>query len=471
MELTCGSGSEREVLLELVREAISASNPYTAVKNSLSVRDSAIYVNGQRIGEFRNVYMLAVGKAACGMSRAVMEILDVREGLIVTKRGYAEDCPRRRGIGVLEAGHPTPDAISIRAGEMGLKLARKADEGDVLLVLISGGGSSVFELPESGISLEDIVKTNELLLRSGARIQEINTVRKHLSRVKGGRLAMEVRGTVISLIISDVVGNRIDAVASGITARDPTTFKDAYEVLRRRGVWDDLPESVRLHISRGLMGKARETLKRDLPNVHNFIIASVEKACEVIARRGAEMGLNTAVLTTQLEGEASEAGLVIGAIAREVALADRPVRKPALMVLGGETTVTVGNAEGTGGPNQELALSAARKISGLPVVLVAFDTDGTDGPTDAAGAVVDGCTLKELERAGVDVDGALREHDSYRALDRIGALLRTGPTGTNVNSMVLVMVGRPNAGPQDSPKQPKGSYTLTRTDHGARHGG
>ncbi len=430
-------------LSPLIYEAIKAADPYVAVSKSLSQGAGYVSVEGKDI-RYRDVYLLAIGKAACRMSRAVMEVLTVKEGLIVTKRGYAGDCPKRKNVEVIEAGHPIPDSNSIQAGRLGLELARKVGKEDLFIVLISGGGSAVFELPEDGITLDDIVRTNDLLLRSGAKIHEVNTVRKHLSKVKGGKLAMAVKGKVVSLIVSDVVGDNVEAIASGITAKDPTTFRDAYEILRKYGIWNDLPESVREHVARGLEGKARETLKDDLPNVYNFIIAGVGRACEAVAELGGKMGLNTAILTTELEGEAKDVGLALGSIAREVALRDRPLKKPSLLVLGGETTVTVGKAGGRGGPNQELALSAARKIGGLPVVIAAFDTDGTDGPTDAAGGVVDGSTMEKLEKAGIDVDEILKNHDSYHALERVGALLRTGPTGTNVNSMVLIMVGGPN---------------------------
>jgi len=435
--------TQKRLLWDLINEALKAADPYEAVRKVLLVDDGAVRVDGVEVSGYSNSYLLAIGKAACKMSRAVMEVLDVKEGLIVTKRGYAGDCPRRKNLTVVEAGHPIPDSNSIKAGKLGLELARKVKKGDLLIVLISGGGSAVFELPDDGISLEDIVRTNDLLLRSGAKIHEVNTVRKHLSRVKGGKLAMEVKGTIISLIVSDVVGDNVEAIASGITAKDPTTFRDAYEVLMKYGVWEELPESVRAHIVKGLEGKVHETLKEELPNVHNVVIAGIGKACEAVARRGEGLGFNTAILTTEMEGEAKDVGLSLGSIAREVALRNRPFNEPALLIAGGETTVTVGKASGKGGPNQELALSATRKIAGLPVILAAFDTDGTDGPTDAAGAIVDGATMKKLGEAGIDVDRALRDHDSYNALDRVGALLKTGPTGTNVNSMVIMMVGSP----------------------------
>ncbi|WP_297523670.1 MOFRL family protein, partial [Thermococcus sp.] len=252
---------------------------------------------------------------------------------------------------------------------------------------------------------------------------------------------------VISLILSDVVGDRLEAIASGPTVKDPTTFQDTYRILKLYNVWEKLPESVKKHIERGLRGEAEETLKEDLPNVHNFIVGSGRIACERAKKKAEELGYNAVILTTTLEGEAREVALVIGSIVQEVSKYDRPVRKPAVLIAGGEWTVTITGGAGLGGPNQELALSVARKIVGLNAVVLAVDTDGTDGPTDAAGGIVDGETLERLKEAGIDVEEVLKRHDAYRALEKVGALLRTGPTGTNVNSLVIaVALSTPSKG-------------------------
>ena len=430
----------REILLKLMKTAIEAADPYRAVKNSLKVDNGWLEVSGRKFPVRGRIYLLAFGKAACGMSRAAFDVLGgkIAEAVVATKHGYASGCPPE--VEVIEAGHPLPDENSLLAGRLGLELARKVREGDILLVMISGGGSAIFELPEEGITLDELIKTNDLLLRSGAKIHEINTVRKHISRVKGGKLAKQVKGTLVSLIISDVVGDNLEAIASGPTVKDPTTFQDAHEILTRYGLWDKLPGSVRQHIELGLRGEREETLKDDLPNVHNFIIGSVEKSCLAVKKKAEALGLETHILTTVMEGEAREVGTFLGCMIQEIHRSDRPFRKPAVLIMGGETTVSVGDAKGLGGPGQELALSVARKISGLNAAVVAFDTDGTDGPTDAAGGLVDGSTVEKLEKAGVDVEEALRNHDAYHALEKAGALLKTGPTGTNVNSMVIGIV-------------------------------
>ncbi len=437
----------RELALTIMEEAIKSADPYTAVRRNLKVENGKLVVSGEEFEIKGRVYLLAFGKAACAMASAVLELLPVEEGLIATKYGYAENCPRNDRIKVIEAGHPVPDENSLLAGKLGIELAEKVGEDDILLVLISGGGSALFLLPEDGISLGDKIRTNELLLKSGARIYEINTVRKHISAVKGGKLAKRVRGTVISLILSDVVGDRLEAIASGPTVKDPTTFQDTYRILKLYDVWEKLPESVKKHIERGLRGEAEETLKEKLPNVHNFIVGSGRIACETAKKKAEELGYNAEILTTTLEGEAREVALAIGSIVQEASNYDRPVRKPAVLIAGGEWTVTITGEAGLGGPNQEFALSVARKIAGLNAVVLAVDTDGTDGPTDTAGGIVDGETLERLKEAGIDVEEALKAHDAYRALEKVGALLRMGPTGTNVNSLVIaVALSMPSKG-------------------------
>jgi len=428
--------------LSILDAALKAADPYLAVRNAIETKENILRVLDETFGIRGRLYLLAFGKASCSMARAVVELLGKRieEGLIVTKYGYAENCPNIPSLRVIEAGHPVPDENSLLAGKLGVELAEKIGPDDILLVLISGGGSALFLLPEEGISLEDKIRTNELLLRSGARIAEINTVRKHISAVKGGKLAKRVKGTVVSLILSDVVGDPLEAIVSGPTVKDPTTFQDAYRILNLYGVWEKLPESVKSHIERGLRGEAEETLKEDLPNVHNFIVGSNSLACEAAKRKAEELGYNAEILTTTLEGEAREIALAMGSIVQEVAGYDRPVPKPAVLIAGGEWTVTIEGEAGLGGPNQEFALSIARKIAGLNAVVLAVDTDGTDGPTDAAGGIVDGETLERLRKAGIDVDKALRRHDSYRALEKAGALFKTGPTGTNVNSLVIAII-------------------------------
>ncbi|ADT83788.1 glycerate kinase type-2 family protein [Thermococcus barophilus] len=439
--LSYGDVKAKEIALTLMEEAIKSSDPYEAVKRALKMKDDKLIVMGKEFPIKGKIYVLAFGKAACSMAKAVEEILrdKLEEGIAVTKYGYA--LPLKK-IEVIEAGHPIPDENSMKGALAGVELAKKVDKDDILLVLISGGGSALFCLPEDGISLEDKIKTNELLLKSGAKIYEINTVRKHISKVKGGKLAKLVKGTLISLILSDVVGDPLEAIASGPTVKDPTTFEDAYRILKVYGIWEEIPEGVKRHIEKGLKGEVEETLKENLPNVHNFIIGSVSKACESARGKAEELGLKAYILTTTLEGEAKDVALALGSIIEEIYNKNRPFEKPVVLIAGGETTVTILGKAGMGGPNQEIALSISRKISGLRgTAVLAMDTDGTDGPTDAAGGLVDSYTLDVLKKGGTDVDEYLATHSTYDALKKAKALLITGPTRTNVNSIFIAVIG------------------------------
>jgi len=439
--LSYGDVKAKKIALEIMKVAIESVDPYKVVKNALRAEDNKLIVKGKEFPIKGKIYVLAFGKAACSMAKATEEVLGDRitEGVAVTKYGYS--LPLKK-IKVIEAGHPIPDENSMKGASIGVELAKKVDKDDILLVLISGGGSALFMLPEDGISLEDKMKTNELLLKSGAKIYEINTVRKHISKVKGGKLAKLVKGTLISLILSDVVGDPLEAIASGPTVKDPTTFQDTYRILKLYNVWEKLPESVRAHVEKGLRGEVEETLKEDLPNVHNFLIASNALACEAAKRKAEELGLKAYILTTTLEGEAKEVAIAFGSIIEEIYHHDRPFEKPVVLIAGGETTITIEGKAGPGGPNQEFALSIARKIKGMRgVAVLAMDTDGTDGPTNAAGGLVDDHTLELLEKEGIDVEGHLKIHSDYEPLKKGKALLITGPTRTNVNSIVLAVIG------------------------------
>lgn len=438
--LSYGDIKSKEIALTLMEEVIESTDPYEAVKRVLKLEKGKLIVKGEEFPVKGKIYVLAFGKAACSMAKAIEEVLEgkIVEGLAVTKYGYA--LPLKK-IRVIEAGHPIPDENSMKGAQLGVELAKKVGENDILLVLISGGGSALFMLPEDGISLEDKMKTNELLLKSGAKIYEINTVRKHISKVKGGKLAKLVKGTLISLILSDVVGDPLEAIASGPTVKDPTTFQDAYRLLKLYNAWDKLPESVKRHIELGIKGEREETLKEDLPNVHNFLIASNSLACESAKRKAEELGLNAYILTTTLEGEAREVAIAFGSIIEEIYHRERPFKRPCVLIAGGETTVTIEGEPGLGGPNQEFALSIARKISGLRgVAVLAMDTDGTDGPTDAAGGLVDSYTLETLKERGIDVEEFLKAHNAYEALKEANALLLTGATRTNVNSIIIAVI-------------------------------
>ncbi len=430
-----GDVEAKKIALEIVEHAIERADPYELVKESLKVENGRIVVEGRPF-EASKIYVVAIGKASCPMAKALEELLGdkIVEGVAVTKYGYAMPLER---IEVIEAGHPIPDENSVIGAKRGLEIAEKVGKDDLLIVLVSGGGSALFVMPEDGISFEDKKRTNELLLKSGAKIHEINTVRKHISKVKGGKFVKRVKGNVVALIISDVVGDDLEVIASGITVKDPTTFEDAYKVLKLRGIWERVPESVRKHIELGMRGEREETLKDDLENVYNFLICGMGRVCEFALEKAKVLGIDGRIMTTTLEGEAKDAGIVVGSIVQEIARFGRPFKKPVVLLFGGETTVTIRGKAGRGGPNQELALSSAKKIHRLRGCCIAsIDTDGTDGPTDAAGGIVDSYTLDSID----DVDECLAEHNAYDCLKKARALIFTGPTRTNVNSLVVAVI-------------------------------
>ncbi len=431
----------RHYCLDLALYAIKRSDPYISVRENITYTRKELVIKNKRISVRGKIYIAGIGKASCRMARAVEEIIgdDIEYGVVSTKYGYGEKLEK---IKVIEAGHPLPDENSLRAADEIIGIARQMKPEDILIFLISGGGSALFTKPYPPITLDELIKTHDLLVKSGARIQEINTVRKHISLVKGGRFAKMVPGKIISLIVSDVVGDDLSTIASGPTAPDPTTYADAKRILINYDLWDKVPENVQKVIDKGLRGDIPETPK-NLSNVDNNIIASANIAAEHSARRALELGLKPAVMTTTIEGEARHVGTAIASIIEEIVKNHRPFKPPVCLIFAGETVVTVKGEAGTGGPNQELALSASMKIRGYRgVALIALDTDGTDGPTDAAGGLVDSKTYDILMNRGVDPEKSLMRHDAYNALKISGDLIKTGSTGTNVNSIIIAVILR-----------------------------
>ena len=399
-----------------------------------------------KLSEFRRVLVIGGGKASASMALEMERILDGwLIGGSVNIPAYANPWPKSSKIKFNPATHPVPRQQGCRGVRNMLKLVREPSRDDLVICLISGGGSALMPLPSKGLTLSDKQKTTQLLLKSGARIDEINAVRKHLSDIKGGRLAEKLYpATVVSLIISDVVGDRLDSIASGPTVPDSTTYSDAHNVLTQRGLWHEIPRSVRNHIREGREGRVPETPKgesRIFKRVHNFLIGTNTELCKAAARALERRGYRTLILSTRIQGEASEVGKVVSAIASSIREKQLPINPPAAIVAGGETTVTV-HGKGHGGRNQELVLSAAMSIQGLPGILVSsIGTDGMDGPTSAAGAVADGSTVERGLRRGLDADTYLRENNSHEFFKKLKDLIVTGPTGTNVNDILIAIVG------------------------------
>ncbi|TSA49952.1 glycerate kinase [archaeon] len=426
-----------------IRAALTAVSPETCLRRAVCIDEDRLLVSRESIdlSQVARIIVVGMGKASAGMASSLESLLGARitDGLVVTADGYRVPT---RSVKVVEASHPVPDARGLASAQKIADLVDDAQEDDLVIVLISGGGSALLTLPSLGIVLDDLAATNELLLYSGAKIQEINTIRKHLSQLKGGQLAARAfPATVVALVLSDVPGDPLDVIASGPTVGDPTTYADTARILRHYGLWKRVPPSVRDRIERGLSGETPETPKSwdDMfARVTTTIIGSGLVAAEAALSEARELGYHALLLTTTLEGEAREVGKVLAAIAREEVQHERPLPLPALIVAAGETTVTV-IGRGKGGRNQELALSAALGIEGLSGAAIAsVGTDGRDGPTDAAGAIVDGGTIPRLCEQGIDPYKSLADNDSYPALARSGDLIITGPTGTNVADLCFV---------------------------------
>ncbi len=435
-----------EVIIDLLEVGLRAADPKLAIVRDVSLRGDTIVVRNQAFEVKGKVYVVGFGKASIKMGEGIEEVLGdlIDEGVLI-----APEVPhdiKLRKFRVLKGDHPIPGENTLRSTEEILNLIKRVSSDDLVFVLISGGGSALFEKPMPPITLSDLKELNKLLLRSGADIKEINTVRKHISMVKGGRLAELIYPAyTIALIVSDVVGDPIEFIASGPTAPDTTTFRDAMSVLKYRGLWDKVPESIRVVIEKGVRGEIPETPKpnhRIFERVSNNIIASNIISLKAMEERARQLGYKSLVLTSMMEGEAREIGKFLAGLAKHIAVYDEPIKKPAVILLGGETTVTV-RGDGIGGRNQELALSFAIYAKGLRnVVFASIGTDGIDGVSDAAGAIVDGETYSEALSRGIDLVDYLQRNDSHTALRKLRRVIFTGYTGTNVNDVAVLLVSK-----------------------------
>lgn len=437
----------RGMLIEIVNRAIASADPHSAMRRRLRLEGDRLRVGVQEfdLSEAEKIIVVGGGKASGRMAEVLEEILGDKLtcGVVNVPEGMASE-HRLRRVKLVEAGHPLPNEGSVEGTEEMMSLVSDLGRQDLVICLLSGGGSALVTLPAEGISLEDLRELTQLLLKSGAAIEEVNAVRKHLSKVKGGQLAKAAYpARVISLIISDVVGDKLDTIASGPTYPDSTTFSDALGVVKKYGLIDKLPKSILTRLRSGAEGKLPETPKpreKYFSNAFYEIIASNSDAVRAAAEVGKSHGLNVIVLTTTMRGEAREVGANLASVGRDIHEAGKPVSRPALLVSGGETTVTV-RGGGIGGRNQELVLSAAIEMSGLGNAAVAsFGTDGIDGPTDAAGAIADGFTLERAKHLGLDSTVYLERNDSYSFFKELGDLLITGPTGTNVMDVTCLIL-------------------------------
>lgn len=446
-QLTAHGNSElRKVALDILEHALKAADPYRSVMRSLELEGDKLILEDLYLdlSQYARVFVLGAGKASRRIALALEEKLGDRitDGLVVLKHGDKADFER---VNVVHAAHPIPDVNSCRAAEQMLAMAETFRQDDLVFAAITGGSSALLEAPAHGVALEDIQRVYELLLLSGADIVQINAVRKHLSRIKGGLLARSILPTtLISLTVSDVVGDMLDYITCP-TVPDTSTFDDARRVLDEYDLWGSFPEAASAYLRSG--DDLRETPKDfgDSP-LHTFVIIKGDAACVAAADWAREMGFASMILTSKLSGEAREAGAFFASIAHEVIQHGRPIGAPCALIAGGENVVTIGSAErGTGGPNQEFALSASLGIAGLNnVVIASIDTDGYDGSTQSAGGLVDGSTIASTRANGLDPKGALRRHDVDTLLRQAEEAIITGPTGTNVNDLKVMLVSSSN---------------------------
>lgn len=425
----------RKAGLQILQAAIRAGDVGPLVIRALGSVD---------LSRHRRVLVVGAGKASGAMARALEGVLGDRisDGLVVVKDSYT--APTRR-IKLVEAGHPIPDERGLSAASEILALAGSAGADDLVIVLMSGGGSALTPCPAPPITLEEKQALTRLLLAAASTINELNAVRKHCSLFKGGRLAQAASpAPVLALILSDVIGDPLDVIASGPTAPDQTTYSEALAILDRFGLRAKAPRAVVEHLERGARGGIPETPKADNPlfrNVQNIVIGNNSLVVQAAVREGEALGFHTHVLTRSLRGEARETAKEFVRLAQEIRKSGKPEAPPACLIAGGETTVTV-KGKGRGGRCQEFALAAALAIEGMEDVLVlAAGTDGTDGPTDAAGAVADGNAITRAQRRNLDAHASLEANDSYRFFSDLGDLVKTGPTNTNLLDLYLLLVG------------------------------
>jgi hydroxypyruvate reductase len=433
----------------IFRAAVMAADPVKAVLSHVRVEKGSLIAGPvrYRLRDLRKIHVVGAGKAGAAMARAVEKLRFPRElrgdSLVNVKYGHVA---KLDWIALHECGHPVPDASGVRGAERIAEIASGAGQEDLVICLISGGASALLPLPVPPVTLEEKQAVTRLLLASGANIHEMNAVRKHVSRIKGGQLArLASPASVLALILSDVIGDDLDVIGSGVTASDTSTFASARVVLEKYGIWDQAPPSIRGHIERGLRGEIPDTPKPGDPafeRTRNLVVGSNRLAVEAAAVRARELGFRTMILSTFVEGETRDVARMHAAIAKEIARYGRPVRPPACLISGGETTVTI-RGDGLGGRNQEFALAAAIDIAKLEnTVILSAGTDGTDGPTEAAGAIADGHTIDRALEHGLDAQKYLARNDSFHFFEPLGDLLITGPTNTNVMDVRLVLVGR-----------------------------
>lgn len=425
---------KREDILFLFSQVLKAVDPYTAVARYCN--DKTLLLNDTSVDtvDFKNIYVVSFGKGSIGMTQAICDHLPVLKGIAITNQ--IDTTVSHKAVEIIVGGHPIPNEQSVFAAEKVKTLLSSCQSDDLVIILISGGGSALLASPR--VSLSDLQDTTKTLLYSGATIQEINTIRKHLSTVKGGQLVNTLPCRVVSYIISDVVGDPLEFISSGPTVGDSTTFSDAYHILRTYDIWNRVPTSVQKVITDGRNGLIPET---PFPNdtvftrVSNVIVANNSMACQTALHQAKRLGYNPEILSTDLTGEARNLGLQLF---QEAKRCYKKTQKN-LFIFGGEPTVTI-TGDGSGGRNQELALSMVQLLKGTNCVFSSLGTDGIDGMSPAAGAIVDGTTMHRAEKKGMEVSSYLQRNDSFTFFNELHDTLMTGPTGTNVMDVQILIL-------------------------------
>jgi glycerate-2-kinase len=447
--LSHGFVEGREKALDIAEYALGYVDPRAAVKHYVKLEGSRLLIEEDRfdLDNVNKIYAIGAGKATYPLAVALEEILGDRitDGFISIKKGQKEPFHNKFGalarIRAAESAHPVPDDTSLEAGKEIWRIADKAGHGDLVFCLMSGGVSAQAVYPVEGLSLDDKVTINQLLVHSGADVTEIMTVRRHLSRIKGGRLAPRMLpATIISLTVSDEKTDTMEWNTDW-TSPDSTTLADAQNVLKKYGLWESVSQQVRNYLSDPTPDKETPKSFPDEP-LHYYMVVKTRELWEGAARHAKELGLRPVLLTTLLNGESRDVGRTIASIASEIRLSGNPVKAPCALIATGETAVRIqGTPKGQGGANQELAAGACLDLSPADRIAVcALDTDGTDGPTSLAGALTDGSTIKTAAELGYDLYRLLVEHDVATVLKAVGDVIITGPTGTNVNDLVVVVV-------------------------------
>jgi hydroxypyruvate reductase len=440
----------RGMARQIFSKAVSAVDPARKLKDTVRIKGNELLIKAEDGSEkafhldgFKNIFLAGAGKASASMASAMEQIFGDRitKGIITAKYGHT--LPLKK-TAIIEAGHPIPDQKGFEGARKIRDLLKASSPKDLVMFLLSGGGSALLPFPVDGITLEEKQQVTQLLLDCGADIGEINTIRKHISQIKGGWLARwAYPSTVIGFILSDVVGDPLDVIGSGPTVPDPSTYEDAWEILKKFDLIHKIPPSIEKHLFTAREGKVQETPKPGEPvfeKVYNIIIGSNIIALRSAEREASSLGLHTVVLSSSVVGDTREAARFHSAIAKEVLSSGHPLPRPACIISGGETTVTI-KGNGLGGRNQEFALAAALEIQGFEkIVVLSGGTDGTDGPTDAAGAIADHTTVERAIAIGLDPKTHLENNDSYPFFQRLGDLLITGPTHTNVMDVRIILV-------------------------------